>query len=407
VPTTATASGRWHTHIVTYSDHSRSPWDVRTAVTQWNRSQTGIRLVPARGRRRAQIIIRASGCPFRFPGHSLGGPCGRFPPDGRVWLDSDTDGYGSARFSELTAHELGHALGLEHAGGCSVMVPNLSQKECSSFSCGPTQADARKIVAIYGGRVRSGDRARGCLWFLPLPPKPAATLVSPRDPAPATDLRRGAISPDGVLLELRNDSRFAWGRRVWGPYDNDDVELLTVDAQGKRVKYFDNCVRTPEGSIGDILRDPSAGATRPGRAGTFRLRVCPPSEDQTIYLRMYTVGRGATLPGKEIFTVRIKGRGSSDPEDPGFTGANRPPSASFSFTPRGSDNTVDFLNTSKDPDGEVQSQTWDFGDPASPDNTSTEYAPAHAYSAPGTYTVTLTVTDTRGATATTSQQVSP
>jgi PKD repeat protein len=49
-----------------------------------------------------------------------------------------------------------------------------------------------------------------------------------------------------------------------------------------------------------------------------------------------------------------------------------------------------------DPDGTIVSYDWDFGD----SNTGTGVIPTHTYAAPGTYTVSLTVTDDGGATDT-------
>ncbi|MDF2627226.1 MAG: hypothetical protein K0R39_1057 [Symbiobacteriaceae bacterium] len=56
--------------------------------------------------------------------------------------------------------------------------------------------------------------------------------------------------------------------------------------------------------------------------------------------------------------------------------------------------TVTFHNQSTDADGDITAYLWDFGDGA----TSAAESPAHTYGAPGTYAVTLTVTDADGTT---------
>lgn len=57
-----------------------------------------------------------------------------------------------------------------------------------------------------------------------------------------------------------------------------------------------------------------------------------------------------------------------------------------------------FTNTSTDADGTIASYAWDFGDPGSPDNTSSLESPSHTYSVTEltAVTVTLTVTDDDG-----------
>jgi PKD repeat protein len=70
-----------------------------------------------------------------------------------------------------------------------------------------------------------------------------------------------------------------------------------------------------------------------------------------------------------------------------------------------------FIDASTDTDGTIASYAWDFGDPTSADNTSTEQSPTHTYSFTQLteVTVTLTVTDDDGAETTTTQtfDVSP
>jgi PKD repeat protein len=53
-------------------------------------------------------------------------------------------------------------------------------------------------------------------------------------------------------------------------------------------------------------------------------------------------------------------------------------------------------SASTEPDGSISSYSWDFGDKSTSGSSAT---PKHAYKAPGTYTVTLTVTDSSGLSA--------
>jgi PKD repeat protein len=71
---------------------------------------------------------------------------------------------------------------------------------------------------------------------------------------------------------------------------------------------------------------------------------------------------------------------------------NQPPGADFSSNCSNLD--CNFTDTSSDPDGTLVDWAWAFGD----GGTSANQHPSHAYASPGTYSVSLTVTDDDGAT---------
>ncbi|GAP61411.1 hypothetical protein AHiyo1_51110 [Arthrobacter sp. Hiyo1] len=59
-----------------------------------------------------------------------------------------TSGYSANTIQAVAAHELGHAVGLDHTGGCVLMTPYTSTRN----SCGvytPTQDDVNGTIALY------------------------------------------------------------------------------------------------------------------------------------------------------------------------------------------------------------------------------------------------------------------
>ena len=98
------------------------------------------------------------------------------------------------------------------------------------------------------------------------------------------------------------------------------------------------------------------------------------------------------LTSSEVAAHRVAGTGGVD--------TNSPPSAAFTATGGELSAAVDG-SASTDPDGLITSYAWDFGDGAA----GTGVTATHAYSAAGTYPVTLTVTDERGASASVAHNV--
>jgi PKD repeat protein len=131
--------------------------------------------------------------------------------------------------------------------------------------------------------------------------------------------------------------------------------------------------------------------------------------DQTAWLENGTeIASGETAPvtlgtGSHTITLRVTDDAAANASDDVIItvqapGANESPSASFSFTC--TDLTCDFTDQSTD-DSTITSWSWEFGD----GNSSTAQNPTHGYTAGGTYSVTLTITDDGGLTDQQSQPV--
>jgi hypothetical protein len=201
-----------------------------------------------------------------------------------------------------------------------------------------------------------------------------------------------------VQLGVRNDSADTW---------SDGVGLVFVSAAGEPDPYSDCDPRAPDAGPRRPDSDRPELTTPPGRVTTFEMLACrPPAADfgegpqpytRTLYVRLVS----GALKGP-VFRIDLRW-------------AVRPPIAAFDvltpnpgISPETGTATVDFQDRSSDPDStnKIAAWLWNFGDPASGEqNTANWSSPSHAYSSPGTYHVTLTVTDDEQQTSSTATDV--
>src|SRR5213592_2948731 len=154
------------------------------------------------------------------------------------------------------------------------------------------------------------------------------------------------------------------------------VQVAALDASEHVVQGF-------TGAIGLALEPASNGGTLSG--GT----------------PINAVNGIATFPSLSVdkagtgYTLRATASGLTDATSSAFAVTalpNQPPTAAF--TASCPTLTCSFTDQSSDPDGTIATWHWDFGDGSTPETTRN---PSHTYSAGGSYTVTLTVTDNQGA----------
>jgi PKD repeat protein len=191
------------------------------------------------------------------------------------------------------------------------------------------------------------------------------------------------------------------------PNNGGATTIHVIDGDGQR------------GTVGELLASPivvqvtdAAGDPVPGAAVEFALtsagdgaEIVPAAATTNSQgLAEAHVLLGAKV-GLQTGEARLSVEGQNPPKA-SFTavamsgsGGNQPPAAAFDW--QCDHLACTFTDASTDADGSVTGWSWQFGDGGA----SAEQSPAHGYATPGTYTVSLAVTDDEGATIQTSKQV--
>jgi PKD repeat protein len=188
-----------------------------------------------------------------------------------------------------------------------------------------------------------------------------------------------AVYPS-VLSEQEVQNHFEWSQ---GAGNVSPAASFTNSVADLQASFDASASADPDGSITDYTWDFGDGS--PAGSGVSTAHTYNAAGTYQVQLTV-TDNKGATGTTTKAVTVAA---------------ANQPPSASF--TASASNLTVALDGSaSSDPDGNLVSYSWDFGDGTSPGTGATT---SHTYAVGGTYTVTLRVTDNRGATAETSREI--
>jgi hypothetical protein len=256
--------GREITYFNAVSAHD---WAVKRAVRAWNRSGAQVRFVPA-SRGEAELVV--TGGESGLDGHTetVTRSSGPRPGDAQVRLPNPGVGGRDGRFTValIAAHELGHALKLDHEdSGCATMnstIVNGAPARCpqppaDEWRCGLLEEDdIRGAVALYGGAPLPPKRT-----FCPkVPPKPKPPPSLP--PEPDSDGSQGLGSIGAI--EVTSDP--ARSRRVTVRWLNGESGRVRSNVVARAPG---RCPRRPsEGEAKTVPAEPSAE----GRV-TFPLRI--------------------------------------------------------------------------------------------------------------------------------------
>jgi subtilisin family serine protease/PKD repeat protein len=217
---------------------------------------------------------------------------------------------------------------------------------------------------------------------------------------------RGTVGPEKNAPNTINRSCLDGNS---GTYHRDEsldrIRVSTLDgsplAVGKTVKVDVTVWAWSTGTSDSLDLYYTGNAASP--TWTYLTTIKPPSGGAHVLSTTYTLPEGSLQAVRGNFryggSVSACNSGGYNDRDDLVFAVGKLPSASF--TSSCSTLTCGFTDASTDPDDQIVSWSWSFGDGA----TSSEQSPSHTYTLAGTYTVSLTVTDSTGLTSTTEQTV--
>ena len=310
---------------------------------------------------------------------------------------SPSTGVSSTVLAEIVAHEFGHTLGLGHStDSTALMYPTVTGR---------------------GPSLRTDDQT-AARWLYPngsAPPPPPPTV--PAAPSGLTATPSGTVVTlnwiDNATNETGQSIYYAIGNGAFVKTADVGANVRTATLTGFSPGTYRFYV-TASNSAGASAPSNTASATIASTTLTASFSVAPSSgvanstvfsftdlSTGTITGRTWTFGDGgsstATAPthvygaaGQYTVTLTVSGGGTSAQASRVVSVASPAPvlpnvSAAFDFTPSSPNNgdTVSFFDRSG---GSPSSWSWSFGDGGS----SAQQNPTHAYTIPGSYTVTLT-----------------